>query len=239
VGDGSAEPEESEGERPRRTYLVPLLLLGLGLVLILFAYGVGRIFAGGVDEVGGSVAATSGENQAQGKGAQGRKKGHAKKYRGPVHAAAVVGARASCQSEDSVDAAGRPVSYQPAYAHDGDVSTAWRCDGSGVGETFRIKLARLTRIGQVGLVPGYAKTDPHSGVDRYAQNNRITRVRWVFDDGTTWVQRMSGSPYDRDLRRVRIPRTKSHHVTIKILASAPGPRGTVAISEVWVGAIRR
>ena len=238
VGGRHVQTEEyDEEERARRRYLPPLLLLVLALVLVLAAYGIGRIFAGGVDRTDTSTGRPDGVSLGEGDDSGvAKKKQEAKKYRGPVRAAAIGGAQASCQSEDSVDAAGNPVSYEPANAYDGDLSTAWRCDGSGVGATFTVTLARRTGIGEVGLVPGYAKTDPISGVDRYAENNRITRVRWVFSDGTTQVQTMNGSATDRDLRRLRIPRTASDQVTVEILDSRRGPRNTVAISEVWIGA---
>ena len=238
VGGRHVQTEEyDEEERARRRYLPPLLLLVLALVLVLAAYGIGRIFAGGVDRTDTATGRPDGVSLGEGDDSgvpQGKQ--DAKRYRGPVRAAVIGGAQASCQSDDSVDAAGNPVSYEPANAYDGDLSTAWRCDGSGVGATFTVNLARRTGIGEVGLVPGYAKTDPISGVDRYAENSRITRVRWVFGDGTTQVQTMSGSATDRDLRRLRIPRTASDQVTVEILDSRRGPRNTVAISEVWIGA---
>ncbi len=68
-------------------------------------------------------------------------------------------------------------------------------------------------------MPGYAKTDPANGVDRYAENNRITRVRWRFDDGTTFVQRMSANPGDRSMRTMRIPVTQTSRVVLEILGS--------------------
>jgi hypothetical protein len=151
-----------------------------------------------------------------------------------VQAVGITGATASCQSGDSVDVAGNPVTYEPARAHDADLSTAWRCPGNGRGERLTLTLPDSTVVAQVGLVPGYAKTDPASGEDRYAQNNRITRVRWHFDDGSSYVQRMRGNPGDRSLRTFRVPETVTSWVELEILASAAGPRDTVAISELAV-----
>ena len=42
----------------------------------------------------------------------------------------IAGGTATCQTANSVDAAGNPTSYEPAKAFDSDISTAWRCDGS-------------------------------------------------------------------------------------------------------------
>ena len=85
-------------------------------------------------------------------------------------------------------------------------------------------------------MPGYAKTDPRSGADRYAENNRITRVRWTFSDGTSVVQRLDGSATNRELQTVRIPLTEANQVVVEVLASERGSRNTIAVSEVRLGA---
>ena len=248
---GTDDPARDAGRQDdpderRRKLLPPLVLVGLALLLVVTAYGLGRVFSSGVGEADATVeepdgvtlsedgAATPSESAGGGP----TKKPAPSAYRGPVDAVAVGSATASCQSEDSVDSAGRAVTYEPAKVYDGDLSTAWRCDGSGAGEQVSLALPEEVTVGEVGLVPGYAKTDPASGVDRYAENNRLTKVRWTFADGTSFVQTMSGSATDRDLRRMRIPRTASDQVTIEILGSERGARNTVAISEVWIGAAR-
>ena len=81
-------------------------------------------------------------------------------------------------------------------------------------------------------MPGYAKTDPVSGVDRYAQNNRITMVRWTLADGTSFVQRLDPDPSSRELQLLRVPRTTTDTVQLEILAVERGSRNTTAISEV-------
>ena len=158
------------------------------------------------------------------------------RYDGRTDAAAIGGATASCEAPPSVDAAGNRIRYAPANTYDGDLSTAWRCDGDGVGQTLTLSLPERVRIGEVGLVPGYAKTDPRSGADRYAENNRITRVRWTFSDGTSIVQRLDGSATNRELQSVRIPLTEADQVVIEVLASTRGSRNTIAVSEVRIGA---
>ena len=50
------------------------------------------------------------------------------------------------------------------------------------------------RVAELALVPGYAKTDAADGTDRYAENRRITAVRWRFDDGTTVEQELDPDP---------------------------------------------
>ena len=237
-----AHRQPDEDEDIRRKLLAPAVLVGLTLLLLLSAYGLGRVFSSGVSdsevisEPDGLASSDDGTYDDPD-----TKKSDAakpqKRYDGRVDPAAIGGASASCQSERSVDAAGHAVTYEPAHIYDGDTSTAWRCDGSGVGQRFTIELPEETAIGEVGLVPGYAKTDPRSGVDRYAENNRITRVRWLFGDGSSVTQRLDGSADMRDLQTIRIPKAMTDQVVIEILSSTRGPRDTVAISDVRIGAI--
>lgn len=199
----------------------------LSLALVLAAFGVGKVLS---DDGSTSPAASPEAADAQ------QSRAERSTYQGPVTAVIPVTASATCQSPDSVDGAGNPMSYQPALAFDADLSTAWRCDGSGVGEELTLELAGGVRVAEVGLVPGYAKTDPASGADRYAENNRITRVRWRFADGSTYVQRLSPDPADRSLRTRRVPATWTGTVVLEVLASASGSRDTVAVSEVRIAA---
>jgi len=221
-------------DEDRRTRPVTLIAVAaLALLLILGAFGIGRLFADDAaqDEAGTSTG--SGETGETGGGGGGSQE-KPERYAGPVDAVTIAGGSATCQTANSVDAAGNPTSYEPAKAFDSDISTAWRCDGSGQGQRFTVQLPSEVVVAEVGLVPGYAKTDPASGVDRYAENNRITKVRWRFDDGTTVVQKMGGDPGNRSMRTIRVPETATGSVVIEILASQPGSRNTVAISEIRV-----
>lgn len=226
------ERVEREGfwDDDRRTRPVTLIALAaLALLLVLGAFGIGRLFADDAAQDETSPSDTGAET-----GESGGSQEKPERYAGPVDAVRIAGANATCQTANSVDAAGNPTSYEPAKAFDSDISTAWRCDGSGKGQRFTVQLPSEVVVAEVGLVPGYAKTDPASGVDRYAENNRITKVRWRFDDGTTVVQKMSGNPGNRSMRTIRVPETATRSVVIEILASQPGPRNTVAISEIRV-----
>ncbi|HET6624920.1 MAG TPA: hypothetical protein VFG63_00890 [Nocardioidaceae bacterium] len=234
-------PTPAEAEDRRRKLLAPLVLIGLALVLILAAYGLGRVFSSEVGDTGSSsepdgvvLGEDSGSASSQGGESSGPKT-EQKKYDGQVAPVAIGGATASCQSDSSVDAAGHEVSYDPSNMFDGDRSTAWRCDGSGVGQKVTFTLPEETTIGEVGMVPGYAKTDRKSGADRYAENNRITRARWTFSDGSSVVQRLNGASGNRSMQTVRIPKTASDRVVVEILGTTRGPRNTVAISEVTLG----
>jgi hypothetical protein len=215
------------------TWFVPLLLALLALLLILGAYAVGRELAGRVDQSPGTdglvVDSPDGEiqpftNQKPGEGA----------WKGKVTRVEDVRAKARCTSKSGVEADGEPVSYEAGNLTDGVADTTWRCDGKAIGVRITLKLGEKMPIGQVGLVPGYAKTDETDNTDRFAENNRVRRVRWTIGD-TKVVQRMSGSPDDRNLQLVRVPRTRTDTVELEILAVKKGPRNKTAISEIQIG----
>ncbi len=219
-------------------WFVPLLLALLALLLVLGAYAVGRAFAGKVNTEDGSsaepeVVMSEGgagkarqpvSTQAPGKGT----------YDGKTQRIGGVKATASCTSPPGKDAAGDKVSYAATNLTDGVADTTWRCDGTAVGEKITLTLPDKTAIGEVGLIPGYAKTDPTSKADRYAQNNRVTQVRWTIGD-TVVEQKLDGSAKDRSLRLLRVPKTDTDEVELEILAVEKGPRNTTAISEVQLG----
>ncbi len=236
--DAPEEPPAPVGDEPQRpAWLVPALLGALVVLLLAGAFGIGKLFSSQMDSGSASQApngVVTGDGGATGSGGS----THApqgKKYDGPTDAVAIGGADATCQSKNSVDAAGHKVDYRPRNVYDGDMTTAWRCNGDGHGEKLTLQLPAKTKIGEVGLVPGYAKTDPRSGADRYAQNNRITKVRWLFDDGTAVEQTFDGSPRNREMQSMRIPLTETGTVQVEILHSTPGPRRTIAVSEVRLG----
>jgi hypothetical protein len=214
--------------RERPAWLVPALLAAAVVLLVLAAYAVGKAFSS-------SVSAGSGSGQGGSLELGGTHAPKGDSYTGSVEAVDVKDASASCQAPNSVDAAGHPISYQPRNVADGDLTTAWRCDGDGVGQKLTLRLPSGTKVAEIGLVPGYAKTDPSSGADRYAENNRVTKVRWVFSDGTAVEQRFDGSAANRDMQTKRIPPTRADRVVLEILDTTRGPRNTTAISEVRIG----
>jgi hypothetical protein len=242
--------------------LIVLGVAGLALALILAAFFVGRGFAQSGEQAGAAPAtgggggsdtlaeaAVGGEPRAStrhdpgrapsatpsstsaGAAPDGRLLG--RPFHGPVTPATVLGAHASCRAEPSVDSAGSRVRYPASNMLDGTHSTAWRCAGTGRGVTLTFNLPQPRRIAQVGLVPGYAKTDAFSGADRYAQNRRIARVRWAFDGGEWVEQAFRTRPGYRDLQTMRIPAVRTRRVTVTIEQSVPGRRdNTVAVSAV-------
>ncbi len=88
-------------------------------------------------------------------------------------------------------------------------------------------------------MPGYAKTDPVDGTDRYAQNRRISAVRYTFDDGSAVTQLFDTNASHRFIQTIALPNVSTSHVTITILGSVEGqatggkqPFDKVALSEV-------
>ncbi|MGY1831659.1 NADase-type glycan-binding domain-containing protein [Geodermatophilus sp. SYSU D01180] len=106
---------------------------------------------------------------------------------GPLQPVAVA---ATCQAAPGIDAAGDPVTYEPALTLDGVPATAWRCPGSAVGARLTFDFGHEVSLASVGLVPGYAKVDPADGTNRFTENRTVTAVTWSFDDGTSFVQRI-------------------------------------------------
>lgn len=238
----AAEPTE------RPAWLVPAILAGLVATLLVGAYLVGLVFSSSVDDAdletqepdgvvigdGGSTGSGDGAGNGGGNDGAGQASGEGA-YQGRVDAVPVTASTASCIAPASVDAAGNEVTYEPALAHDGDLTTAWRCPGSGTGEAITLQLSQELQVAELGLVPGYAKTDPRSGADRYAENNRLTMVRWTFPNGTTIEQELDGSPDNREMQTIRIRPVLANEVVLEVLSSEPGRRNTIAVSEVVIG----
>jgi hypothetical protein len=248
--DDGLLPEAYDGyvgtePRERPAWLVPALLAGMVVLLLAAAYGAGTLFSSSVDdnaaqeEPDGVVMGEDGSTAASPEGdetPQEPKSPEGKPYQGATDAAAIGSADASCQAPSSVDAAGNPTRYPASNAFDGDLTTAWRCSGDGVGERLQLNLSDTVRVGELGIVPGYAKSDPRNGIDRYAENNRLTKVRWTFADGTSVVQELDGSPDNRAMQTIAVPLVETNTVTLEVLDSTRGSRNTVAVSEVRVGA---
>jgi len=144
---------------------------------------------------------------------------------------APVGAQASATAPDSTDAAGNPVSYSVANVLDGDPTTAWRVAGDGVGMEIVLNLGDVFHVTSVGLIPGYAKVDPSTDIDRFVENRRITSVLWDFADGSSVTQTFTDSPTMQSLD-VDVTTT---WVRLRILGTTEdGGRDFTPISDVAV-----
>jgi hypothetical protein len=244
---GPTHRGEDAQERPG--WLVPALLGGMVVLLLAAAYGMGAFFStafdsgtgreqpeGVVMSEDGTTGSGPSDDEPSSSASPEQDASAADVYEGRTEAASITGGDASCESPPSRDAAGNPVRYEPGNAYDGDLTTAWRCPGDGVGQTLTLSLGGSVEVGQLGIVPGYAKTDPRNGVDRYAENNRLTKVRWTFSDGSSVEQTLDGAAGNRSLQTIALPLTATDQVTLEVLASARGPRNTIAVSEVRIGA---
>ncbi|MGH3902310.1 MAG: NADase-type glycan-binding domain-containing protein [Pseudonocardiaceae bacterium] len=150
-------------------------------------------------------------------------------------------ASASCMSAPGHDVNKTPFTYEPEKAIDNLPDTAWRCDGDGVGEWLKISFQNRAILTSIGIVPGYAKTDPSDRTDRYAQNRRISAVSYTFDDGSTVTQSLNTDALDRSTQTVSLPNVATSQVTITIRSSVSGeatggqePFDRVAISDIAV-----
>jgi len=145
-------------------------------------------------------------------------------------------ARAPRTATPGTDVRGRPITFDAANMLDGEPTTAWRMDGDGTGTVLTFALGSPATVTEVGLVNGYAKS-ARAGrrtLDWYSGNRKVTRVEWLFDDGTRVTQRLART---RSLQTVEVPEATTRRVRLRITGvSAPGngpaARDFTPISEV-------
>ena len=140
-------------------------------------------------------------------------------------------AAASVAAPDSSDGCGDPTTYGAANAVDGERSTGWSIEGDGTGETLTLDLGGERRVRSVGLLPGYAKVDECTGVDRFPENRRPTAVTWTFDDGTEVSQPLEDAA---EIQSIEVDATTST-VVMRIDGVTSDPRRDyTVVSEVAV-----
>jgi hypothetical protein len=144
----------------------------------------------------------------------------------PITPAAIT---ASSFSAPAANGCNQITSYVPDRMIDGDNTTAWRSDGDGTGQKITITLTKPTRVTQVGLLPGYARVDGCTKVNRFPQMRRVARVRWTFDKGAPVEQKFQDDPAIQFVSVDVVTAT----VVIEILATVPGAElDYTPISEV-------
>lgn len=138
----------------------------------------------------------------------------------------------------SVDLDGQRVTYRPRHMLDGVPDTVWRTAGDATGATVTFSLPGASSVRRVGIINGNARQVSTGAdvVDWYPQNRRITRVEWVFDDGTAVQQDLSEKT---KLQRLTIEPVTTTSVQLRVLAvTAPGAgqlgRDFTAISDVLI-----
>jgi serine/threonine protein kinase len=138
---------------------------------------------------------------------------------------------ASDTAPSSTDAAGNRVTYVPANVIDGDVQTAWRTPGDGQGASVTLLFDNPIDIVRIGLIPGYAKTDPDTGANRFLQNRIITSVAYRIPGLPNTTKTFKPVPLPQFVRL----RGTTSRVTVKILdTTASGGLDYTAISEIYV-----
>ncbi len=139
---------------------------------------------------------------------------------------------ASGYAEDSLDASGEVVTFVPADAVDGDVGTAWRVPGDGVGDHLVLSWYEPVVVNKITVVPGYAKVDEVDGTDRFYQNRRVVQAALIFDDDYAQTVTFADT---RDPQWVDVPAVTTSELTVRILSTTePGERDFAAISEILV-----
>jgi LysM repeat protein len=137
----------------------------------------------------------------------------------------------SCQAPDSEEADGTPIVFSPGNVLDRNPATAWRCEASE-SQSLTFAFDQATHFTSVGLIGGYVKVDPLTGVDRFVQNHRVRQVTWTFDNATTVTQDLADS---RSMQTLPVDITATT-VTMEITATYPpsgeGPRDMVPVAEV-------
>jgi hypothetical protein len=138
---------------------------------------------------------------------------------------------ASDTAPSSTDAAGDPVTYVPANVIDGNVQTAWRTPGDGHGESITLIFDNPINVVRIGLIPGYAKTDPQTGANRFLQDRIIDSVAYQIPGLPNTKKTFRPLPVPQFVRL----RATTSRVTVKILGtSASGGLDYTAISEIYV-----
>lgn len=141
---------------------------------------------------------------------------------------------ATCVAEPGTEADGvTAVPFDPSNVVDGLRPTAWRCRTAEVlAGSLRIEFDGRVRLTEIGMLPGYDKFDPTSGVDRFFQNHRVRAAEWRFSDGSTVVWNYDDSATVQNVA-VDVITTS---VTLRVLSSWPPigevPRDFIAVSEI-------
>jgi hypothetical protein len=140
------------------------------------------------------------------------------------------------QAPNGKDAAGFPTNYAAVHLVDGDPSTAWRMVGDGTGYDVTFTFPGPRALYRVGLINGYAKSDPTSGEDRYRQGRRITAVRWLADGQELLRQSLRVDQRGMQVASLPVPTRAARTVTLHIDATTGflKPFDYTAISEVVI-----
>lgn len=236
-------PEPGHGDpivpRRGRALMIGLIVGALALVLVIAVLLVSQSLAQNASPTPSAPPATQppAGGSSQSPSSQSAS-GEGGAYTGPVSPITATGVTADCVAPDATDGNGDRVSYAAANAVDGNLDSAWRCDGDGGDETLRVVLPKESEVARLGLLNGYAKVDPATGDRRYPEYRRITTVRWELSNGTTFEQTLADETESSQAVSIPVQRDVEW-VQVTILTSTePGSkaetRDAVLISEITV-----
>ncbi|HWS31155.1 MAG TPA: hypothetical protein VN408_00275 [Actinoplanes sp.] len=147
----------------------------------------------------------------------------------------VASVTATSTADSAQDAGGSTVTFDADNVADNDPETAWRTPGTGIGESLTFTFSRPVHLTSVGVIPGYAKLDPTSGVNRFTENRRVEQARFDFGGGIVNDYSFSDSTESQTYTIEMI----TDSVTVTILDSTDKTkRNYTALSEIafygWV-----
>jgi serine/threonine-protein kinase len=147
-----------------------------------------------------------------------------------------IEATASGTAPASTDGAGDRVTYVPGNVLDGHVETAWRVPGDGLGERVTLLFDTPVDLSRIGVIPGYAKTDPETGVDRFTQHRILTQVEYLIPGVPSKTQTFRPEPVPQFVHL----RVTTSRVTLVITGTTEhGGLDYAAISEIYVYGTRQ
>ena len=126
------------------------------------------------------------------------------------------------------DLDGNMVRYEARNMLDGVPTTCWRMAGDGTGAELTFDLGAPTRLTEVGLVNGYAKTAVDASghqLDWYHGNRRVLKVEWTFDDGSTVSQELGES---ERMQSVKVDPVTTRTVRLRLVSVSPPGKGRAA-----------
>lgn len=223
VGEGTGEDWDDwdDRRRPRAVWVVAAVAVLVALVV--GGWFLGQALGGDDDDLAGDPAAGGASDPGQ----------------QSVDHTADARVRAPRTAPSTQDVDGNPTSYDASNMLDGVPETAWRAAGAGSGLKLVFTFPEKTRITEVGLVNGYAKTATDGAgttFDWYAGHRRITQVTWSFGAGDVVRQDLED---DRALQTIKVEPVEVRRVVLKIVATTdpgegPARRNFTAISDVFL-----
>jgi len=190
--------EEPQPHRSRRR-VSPVVAVLLAMVLAVALFGVWLLTSDSPDD-GGDVTANTGETRGTSTSASTPPSqtpdDDVTPPANPTDLASTADPKAPVTAPPNEDLLGNMVSFRALNMTDGIPSTAWRMPGSGAGQVLTFRLPSEAVITKVGLINGYAKIgrDPKGHkTNWYPLNRQITKVTWLFDDGTSVTQNLAST----------------------------------------------